>query len=258
MSDPMRPSASTLVLIAKKPADRAKAGGQGAGMTLKKGSATKRYAGLHRRSLTAADGLLPAVRVADVVLASAALLFLAPLMVIIAIVVKLSTRGPVLFRHRRLGRRGESFSCLKFRSMIVSAESRLEEVLARDPAARAAWMTDHKLPNDPRVTRVGRFLRTSSLDELPQLWNVLRGEMSLVGPRPISPAEIKRYGRYIVDYYHTTPGITGLWQISGRSTVSYRRRVALDVAFARSQSFGLYCRVLLLTVPAVVLARGSY
>lgn len=214
--------------------------------------------GLHRRPSATAGRLLPAVRIADIVLACAALLFLAPLMVIIGLVVKSTTRGPMLFRHRRLGRGGRSFACLKFRSMVMSAESRLEEVLARDPVARAAWLRDHKLPNDPRVTRIGRFLRASSLDELPQLWNVVRGDMSLVGPRPISPAEIERYGRYIVDYYQTTPGITGLWQISGRSDVSYRRRIALDVAFARSQNFGLYCRILLMTVPAVALARGSY
>ncbi|MEH3046362.1 sugar transferase [Sphingomonas adhaesiva] len=198
------------------------------------------------------------VRIADRLLAALLLVFFLPLMVAVALVVMVTDPGPVIFGHVRVGRSGRSFRCLKFRSMVVDAESRLQAVLASDPALQAAWDRDHKLPSDPRITPIGRFLRASSLDELPQLINVLRGEMSLVGPRPISSSEVPRYGRYIVDYYHTTPGLTGLWQISGRNDVSYRRRVALDVAFSRSQSLSLYLRILVMTVPAVLLARGSY
>ncbi len=198
------------------------------------------------------------VRVVDRVLASLLLIFFLPLMLAVALLVAVTDRGPVIFGHVRVGRNGRPFRCLKFRSMVVDAEAKLQALLASDPALQAAWDRDHKLPRDPRITAIGRFLRASSLDELPQLINVLKGEMSLVGPRPISSSEVPRYGRYIVDYYHTTPGLTGLWQISGRNDVSYRRRVALDVAFSRSQSLSLYLRILVMTVPAVLLARGSY
>ncbi len=196
-------------------------------------------------------------RVADLVITVVALFLVLPLMILIALAVVLSSPGPILFRHRRIGRGGRPFHCLKVRSMVRAAAARLDALLARAAGARAAWQRDHKLARDPRITRLGRFLRKSSLDELPQLVNVLRAEMSLVGPRPISEAEISRYGRYIADYFGTTPGITGLWQISGRNAVSYRRRVALDVAFSRSQSPGLYFRILILTIPAIILARGS-
>ena len=201
---------------------------------------------------------LTSIRVADFFLSSAMLLLFLPLMLLIALVVFATDPGPIIFGHRRVGHQGRSFKCLKFRSMVVGAEAKLQALLASDPALQAAWDRDHKLPVDPRITRIGGFLRSSSLDELPQLINVLRGEMSLVGPRPISEAEVPRYGRYIADYFNTMPGVTGLWQISGRNDVSYRRRVALDVAFSRSLSLKLYLRILIMTIPAVVLARGSY
>jgi len=201
---------------------------------------------------------LRAVRALDIFLSLILLLILLPLMAIIALVVRLADPGPAIFGHRRVGQYGRSFNCYKFRSMQVDAEACLGQILAANPEMCLAWDRDHKLPRDPRITFVGRFLRASSLDELPQLFNVLRGEMSLVGPRPISDPEVWRYGRHIVYYYSTRPGITGLWQISGRNDVSYRRRVALDVAFSRSQCFALYARILIMTVPAVLSARGSY
>lgn len=197
------------------------------------------------------------MRALDMVGAGCALLFFAPILVLIVAAMLVGDRGPVLFRHRRIGRDGRPFYCLKFRTMVPDAEARLKELLARSPEARAAWMRDQKLKNDPRITPVGKFLRVSSLDELPQLWNVLMGEMSLVGPRPITESEIARYGRYFVHYVRVRPGITGLWQISGRNDVSYRRRVAMDVTYARTASFALYLRILVFTVPAVLLARGS-
>jgi exopolysaccharide production protein ExoY len=196
-------------------------------------------------------------RAIDITGAVFALLFFAPMLLLIMLALRLFDRGPMLFRHKRIGHDGREFLCLKFRTMVVDADERLKHLLATNPEARAAWMRDQKLADDPRITLVGRFLRVSSLDELPQFWNVLRGEMSLVGPRPITQDEVRRYGRYFADYVSVRPGITGLWQISGRNDVSYRRRVAMDVTYARSQSLGLYIRILVFTVPAVLMARGS-
>ncbi len=196
-------------------------------------------------------------RAIEILLCLAILIFFAPLMIVLALAVKLSDGGPVLFAHRRLGLGGESFNCLKFRSMVVDAEDRLQVLLASDPVARAEWESDHKLTRDPRVTVIGDFLRRSSLDELPQLFNVLRGEMSLVGPRPIVQAEVARYRRYYAVYCQVRPGITGLWQVSGRNDVSYRRRVALDVIYARSRCTRLYFKILLATAPAVLGRRGA-
>ena len=198
------------------------------------------------------------VRAMDVIVASAALLFLLPLMLLIGIVIVISDPGPVFFRQLRIGVGGNRFHCYKFRTMVTDAEVRLGELLRTDPAAEREWKQDHKLKNDPRISGIGRFLRKSSMDELPQLLNVLNGDMSLVGPRPIVEAEIGKYGRYFADYCRVKPGITGLWQISGRNNVTYRRRVALDVRYARSRCFRLDCRILLVTVPSVLLARGSY
>lgn len=201
---------------------------------------------------------LAIIRFLDVSLAGFGLLFLLPLMVVLTIVTWVGDPGPVFFGHVRIGKHGRTFHCLKFRTMVIDAEERLMRLLQSDPVARAEWERDRKLTNDPRITGIGRFMRKTSLDELPQLWNVVRGEMSLIGPRPIVQAEVPRYGRYIADYMSTRPGISGLWQISGRNNVSYRRRVALDVAFARSRSLKLYLRILVLTLPAVLLQRGSY
>ncbi|MDZ4363660.1 sugar transferase [Brevundimonas sp.] len=197
-------------------------------------------------------------RAIDVVVCLVALAILLPFAVIFAVAIKLQDGGPILFGHMRIGRDGRLFRCWKFRSMVVNAEQKLAALLARDPAARAEWEADHKLRNDPRITWLGNFLRKSSIDELPQLINVLRGEMSLVGPRPVVQAEALRYGRYFREYCAVRPGITGLWQVMGRNDVSYRRRVALDVAFVRSQSVSLYLTILILTVPAVFGRSGVY
>ncbi|MDP1987683.1 sugar transferase, partial [Phenylobacterium sp.] len=150
-------------------------------------------------------------RFLDVVIALAVLLFIAPLMLVIAGLIKLQDGGPALFRQARIGQGGEAFYCLKFRTMVTDAEVRLNALLARDPEARREWELDHKLRKDPRITALGAFLRKSSLDELPQLFNVQKGEMSLVGPRPIVTAEIPRYGRWFAHYCAVRPGVTGLW-----------------------------------------------
>jgi lipopolysaccharide/colanic/teichoic acid biosynthesis glycosyltransferase len=142
--------------------------------------------------------------------------------------------------------------------MAIDAEQRLAELLAQDPLARAEWDKDHKLRNDPRVTRLGAFLRKTSLDELPQLFNVLRGEMSLVGPRPIVDAEIAKYGRRFANYCAVKPGITGLWQVSGRNDTTYRARVAMDCVYARQRNVVMDGMIIAATVPAVLMRRGSY
>jgi exopolysaccharide production protein ExoY len=199
-----------------------------------------------------------AIRALDITIAVCVLLFALPLLIAIALCVTAQDRGPAVFAHERIGKNGRTFRCLKFRSMVLNAEERLAALLERDAAARAEWERDHKLRRDPRITRVGDFLRKSSLDELPQLFNVLKGEMSIVGPRPIVVAEIPRYGRRFGHYCAVKPGITGLWQVSGRNDVSYRRRVAMDTIYARRKSFAWDVKLLFLTVPAVLFASGSY
>ena len=204
-------------------------------------------------------GVLAAfVRALDVAIALVTLIFVLPLMGVIAFAILLQDRGPIVFAHRRVGRGGKPFHCYKFRSMAVDAEARLAELLERDSVAREEWARDHKLRDDPRVTPLGAFLRRSSLDELPQLINVLQGTMSLVGPRPIVDAEISRYGKRFSHYCAVKPGITGLWQVSGRNDVSYRTRVALDCLYAKSQSPRLYLWIVVVTIPAVLSRKGSY
>ncbi len=186
------------------------------------------------------------------------LVFFSPLMIVTAIITGLASEGPILFGHTRIGRDGAKFKCLKFRSMTVDAVARLDAYLQVNPAARAEWSRDHKLRKDPRVTPWGNFMRKSSLDELPQLFNVLRGEMNLVGPRPIVEAEICRYGRYFKHYKLVSPGITGLWQVTGRNDTTYRRRVAIDTIYARSRNLQLDVWILLMTVVVVINRKGSY
>ena len=197
-------------------------------------------------------------RVVDMAGALVLLVLFAPVMLVVALAVYIGDPGPVFFRQKRIGFDGRLFDCYKFRTMATDAEARLDALLASDPAARAEWDKAHKLRDDPRVTGVGRFLRKSSLDELPQLWSVLKGDMSLVGPRPIVEKEAARYGRYLQHYCAVRPGLTGLWQISGRNDVSYRRRVAYDVLYVRTSGVYDNLRILVLTVPSVLASRGSY
>jgi len=199
-----------------------------------------------------------AIRLVDIIVSFVALVFLAPVILVTALLVYVTNPGPIFFAHSRLGRDGKPFPCLKFRTMVTDAEERLRAILAEDPTRRLEWALDHKLRDDPRITIIGKFLRSSSIDELPQFYNVLRGHMSLVGPRPIVKAEIVRYGRYYRDYCGVRPGITGLWQVSGRNDVTYRRRVAMDVTYARNRSLSLNLRIMLMTIPSVLMAKGSY
>jgi Undecaprenyl-phosphate galactose phosphotransferase WbaP len=199
-----------------------------------------------------------AKRALDIIGAGLGLVLLSPLFLIVALMLR-ADGGPAFFAHQRVGRGGKLFGCLKFRSMVIDSQTRLEALLASDPAARAEWEATRKLKNDPRITPIGRFLRSTSLDELPQLINVLRGEMSLVGPRPVQEAEIDRYyGASAAHYMAVRPGITGLWQVSGRSETSYESRVALDVAYVSRPSLLADLSILLRTPVAVVSRRGAH
>lgn len=181
-----------------------------------------------------------------------------PLGLLIALAIVLDSRGPVFFGHARMGRGRRRFRMWKFRSMVVNADEILERHLRQNPARAREWLLTRKLKNDPRVTRVGRLLRKTSLDELPQLWNVLRGDMSMVGPRPIVREEAAKYGPAFSLYSQVSPGLTGLWQVSGRSNTHYSRRVELDVQYIRSWTAGLDLRVLLKTVRVVLGGHGAY
>jgi exopolysaccharide production protein ExoY len=197
-------------------------------------------------------------RLLDVFIALAALLFLTPLLLGVAAAIALEAKGPIIFAHSRIGKGGLRFKVLKFRSMSTDGDEILARHLGSSPDAAAEWARDHKLRNDPRVTSLGNFLRKSSLDELPQLFNVLRGDMSIVGPRPIVQAEVARYGRFFKEYCCVRPGITGIWQVSGRNDVSYRRRVAMDAIYARHKCIALDLKLMFATIPAVLARKGSY
>jgi lipopolysaccharide/colanic/teichoic acid biosynthesis glycosyltransferase len=198
------------------------------------------------------------VRAFDLISSLMAVAFLLPVFLVIALLIKLQDGGPVLFKHTRIGLNGREFKCLKFRSMHIRSQELLADLLANSAEARAEWEADHKLRNDPRITPIGKFIRKTSLDEFPQLINVIMGQMSLVGPRPIIQAEISKYGRSFGKYAAVLPGITGLWQVMGRNDVTYRRRVALDRLFVRRKSVRLYLAILFLTFPAVLNQSGSY
>lgn len=193
----------------------------------------------------------------DICLAGLAMLVLLPLFVLIWIAVRLDG-GKAFFGHKRIGHQGRPFYCLKFRSMAPDADVALARLLAEDAEAAWQWEQTRKLARDPRVTPLGRILRATSLDEIPQLINVLRGEMSLVGPRPVVQDELDRhYGQHSEAYLSVRPGITGLWQTSGRSSTSYATRVELDCRYVAEFSFGSDLRILLRTVPAVVKRTGA-
>jgi lipopolysaccharide/colanic/teichoic acid biosynthesis glycosyltransferase len=198
------------------------------------------------------------LRVVNIIVATAALILLAPVFVVFGALVFFQDGGPIFFSHGRVGLRGRLFACLKLRTMAADADARLATLLAADETAREEWARDHKLRADPRVTALGRFLRKTSIDELPQLINVLRGEMNLVGPRPVTPDEIARYGKHAHYYRSVKPGITGLWQVSGRNDVSYRRRVVMDCLYARRRNPLFDLKILFATIPAVLLRRGTY
>ena len=197
-------------------------------------------------------------RILDVLAVIVGGLLIGPLLIATVILIKLDSRGPAFYGHRRLGAENSYFRCWKFRTMYTNAEQLLDQYFQGNPHFRAEWKQNFKLRNDPRVTCVGRFLRKTSLDELPQLWNVLRGEMSLVGPRPIVDAEIPKYGTAYEMYRRVRPGISGFWQVSGRSDTSYTERVTLDSYYVCNWSVWLDFVILARTINCVVLRRGAY
>jgi len=196
-------------------------------------------------------------RAFDIIVASMALLALSPLFLFVALMVK-RDGGSAFYSDRRIGINGRVFGCLKFRSMIVNSRHVLEEYLAKNTEAAAEWAATQKLKNDPRVTKIGAFIRKTSIDELPQIINVLKGDMSLVGPRPVNMPEIARYGRDATFYQSVRPGITGLWQVSGRNDVTYERRVQLDRWYVRNWSLWNDIAILFKTVPVVLFRKGVY
>ena len=197
-------------------------------------------------------------RVLDILIVILAIPVLVPALLLVGLVVKLTSLGPAFFSHRRICRDGAFFSMWKFRTMCVDSSDVLEQYLSKHPKARAEWARSHKLRHDPRITPVGLFLRRFSLDELPQVWNVLRGQMSLVGPRPIVAAEVEKYADSFDYYCRVKPGVTGLWQVSGRSELDFDDLVHLDFIYLERWSLALDLTILLKTIPAVALRRGAY
>jgi exopolysaccharide production protein ExoY len=201
---------------------------------------------------------LTSKRVIDIILAISGIILIAPLLIICFVLTVATSPGPALFRHRRVGFNGKYFDCLKFRTMVTDAPERLRQLLESDPVAAAEWAANRKLRYDPRVTAIGAILRRSSLDELPQLFNVLKGDMSIVGPRPVTAEELVRYSGAVDAYLACRPGITGLWQVSGRSTTTYSKRVACDAFYAREWSMALDAKIVIVTIPSLLLTESAY
>ncbi|MDF3156496.1 sugar transferase [Mesorhizobium sp. XAP10] len=191
-------------------------------------------------------------RIMDLAIAGTALIMAAPVMIVVALLIRMTAGGPAVFSHSRIGFGGKPFDCYKFRSMVANSEEVLKAYLDANPHVCKEWEETHKIRNDPRVTLLGGMLRKSSLDELPQLFNIIRGDMSCVGPRPIVKDELKRYGDHLGEYLRTRPGLTGLWQVSGRSSMDYANRVALDSQYVRNWSVWLDIVILFRTVFAVM------
>ena len=197
-------------------------------------------------------------RAIDILLSTAAIIFLIPVWLLIAFAIKIESKGPVIHKTKRLGKNGSFFIKYKFRTMIPNGEEVLQKLLQSNPALKEEYENNYKLSNDPRVTRVGAFLRKTSLDELPQFLNILKGEMSLVGPRDIIPPELERhYNHCKQKFLSVKPGLTGLWQVSGRSRLPYEKRVELDMYYIDHRSLWLDLKILLKTIPAVIKGEGA-
>jgi exopolysaccharide production protein ExoY len=197
-------------------------------------------------------------RAFDIGLSALAIILLSPLLIGLALAIRFSDGGPALFGQTRIGCQGKEFRIWKFRSMVPNAGALLRDHLERNPEAEVEWQTTRKLKFDPRITPLGRILRKYSIDELPQIFNILTGDMSFVGPRPIDKSECSRYGHSLRHYLRCRPGLTGMWQVSGRSDTSYNRRVALDRYYATHSTLLLDMRLILKTVPVAIVGCGSY
>lgn len=202
---------------------------------------------------------LPLKRTFDILFSLSAMVLGAPLFGFLALAIRLSSPGPIIYGHKRMGRGGRPFRCYKFRSMYPDAAQRLRHILETDSAAREEWKASRKLKSDPRVTPIGRLLRKYSLDELPQFWNVLWGELSVVGPRPLTRDEIvNEVGVRAAKTLSVRPGLTCLWQVQGRNDLSYRERIDLDVEYVERRTFWLDLKIVLRTIPAMLHSRGAY
>jgi exopolysaccharide production protein ExoY len=197
-------------------------------------------------------------RIVDIILAATGIIILSPLLALCFFACFISSPGPALFRHHRVGFAGKYFGCFKFRTMVEDSEERLRAFLASNSEARTEWASTRKLRFDPRVTAIGSILRKTSLDELPQLFNVLSGDMSIVGPRPVTKEELVRYSSSAPAYLACRPGITGLWQVSGRSGTTYSKRIACDSFYARKWSMALDAKIMLFTLPALLDSDNAY
>ena len=228
--------------------------------------ATTGYAEPHRDHVITDPRLIAAAtrangvfkRIFDFTAAACGLTVLAPVLLTVALIVYIGDRGPAFFGHTRVGRHGRTFKCWKLRSMVRNGDDLLKAHLAANPEAQREWSETQKLTDDPRITPIGAFIRKTSIDELPQLWNVLVGEMSLIGPRPITRGELDRYGKARRYYLLVRPGITGLWQVSGRNSTTYDRRVELDRNYLENWSYGQDAMILLRTLPAVLKSEGAF
>ncbi len=190
----------------------------------------------------------------DIIFATLGLVFFLPFIIIISLLIKLDSEGPIIFKHKRVGRYGREIYIWKFRTMYKDAD----KILESNPQLKLEFEKSFKLKDDPRVTRVGRFLRKWSLDEIPQFFNILKGDMSIVGPRPVVKKELEKYGPFVDEILRVKPGLTGLWQVSGRSDLDYDRRVHLDIYYIQNWSLGLDLKIILKTIPSVFLGRGAY
>jgi undecaprenyl-phosphate galactose phosphotransferase len=202
---------------------------------------------------------IPLKRGFDICFSLAALTLLSPLYLLIPLFIKVTSKGPAIYYQYRIGRGKRPFKCYKFRSMFTDADARLEEILSSDPVKKREWELNHKLKADPRITPIGNFLRKTSLDELPQFWNVLKGDLSVVGPRPVVQEEIERHFKHKADkIFSYRPGITGLWQISGRNDMPYGSRIALDEYYVERRHFFMDLKIIALTIPSMLFKGGAY
>jgi len=202
---------------------------------------------------------IPLKRIFDIVFSLFVLLLCLPLLLFIAMAIRFSSSGKIVYSQERIGRGGTPFRCYKFRTMYPDADQLLQQILKKDEEKRKEWEQNHKLKNDPRITPIGAFLRRTSLDELPQFWNVLKGDLSVVGPRPVVSEEIiKHYKSKAYKILSIRPGITGMWQISGRSNTTYQQRIALDEYYVDRRTFMLDMKIVALTIPSMITKKGAY
>jgi undecaprenyl-phosphate galactose phosphotransferase len=202
---------------------------------------------------------IPLKRIFDIAFSSFVLILGSPLFLCIAVAIRLSSKGKSIYAHKRVGRAGRSFKCYKFRTMYMDADKKLNHILQTDAQLKKEWEENRKLKNDPRVTKLGAFLRKTSLDELPQFWNVLKGDLSVVGPRPVVQEEVvKHLGIKANKILSIRPGLTGIWQVSGRSDTSYSNRILMDEEYVDTQSLTLDIKLILKTIPSMIASRGAY